>query len=40
MPEWVSQGQTVVNQHNYLQILTTPRERVRRKRPELRENDC
>jgi len=38
MTEWVPQGQTV-NQHYYLQVLTTLRERVRRKRPELWEND-
>ncbi|KAL4113365.1 hypothetical protein QTP88_016997 [Uroleucon formosanum] len=38
MTEWVPQGQTV-NQHYYLQILTTLRERVRRKQPELWEND-
>ncbi|KAL4131067.1 hypothetical protein QTP88_008418 [Uroleucon formosanum] len=38
MTEWVPQGQ-IVNQHYYLQVLTTLRERVRRKRPELWEND-
>ncbi|KAL4098417.1 hypothetical protein QTP88_023036 [Uroleucon formosanum] len=38
MTKWVPQGQTV-NQHYYLQVLTTLRERVRRKRPELWEND-
>jgi hypothetical protein len=38
MTEWIPQGQTV-NQHYYLQVLTTLRERVRRKRPELWEND-
>jgi len=34
MTEWVPQGQTV-NQHYYLQVLTTLGERVSRKRLEL-----
>jgi len=38
MTEWVLQGQTV-NQHYYLLVLTTPRKRVKRKWPELWEND-
>ncbi|KAL4154268.1 hypothetical protein QTP88_002093 [Uroleucon formosanum] len=37
MTEWVPQRQTL-NQNYYLQVLTTLRERVRRKRPELWEN--
>lgn len=38
MIEWVPLGQTV-NQHYYLQVFTTLRERVRRKRPKLWENE-
>jgi len=38
MTEWVPQGQ-IINQHCYLQVLTTLGERVRRKRPESLEND-
>jgi len=38
MTEWVRHGQTV-NQLYYLQALTILRERVRRKQPELWENN-
>jgi len=38
MTKCVLQRQTV-NQHYYLQVLTTLGERIRRKRPELWEND-
>ncbi|EFN68500.1 Histone-lysine N-methyltransferase SETMAR, partial [Camponotus floridanus] len=35
---WVPEGQTV-NQHYYIEILSTLRERVRRRRPELWKNN-
>jgi len=37
MAEWVPSGQTVYQQY-YIEVLTKLRERVRRKRPELRRN--
>jgi len=39
MTEWVTQEQTVVQHYYHLQVLTTLRKRVRRKRPKLWENN-